>query len=118
MFKRKMGDSQPKLKLYYFDIVGKGEPIRLLCAHAGLELEDYRFESRDVFNEVKASGKFHFGQVPMLEVNGKVQLVQSSAILTYLGKLGGVYPKDDDILAAKIDMALAQEADAFTGTTV
>lgn len=117
-----MGDSQPKLKLYYFDIKGKGEAIRLLCAHAGLELEDYRFESRDVFNDMKAKGKFAFGQVPLLEVDegeGKVHhLVQSGAILKYLGKISGLYPANDPILEAKIDAALAQETDAFTGATV
>ncbi|CAB9506089.1 S-transferase A2 [Seminavis robusta] len=110
---------QPKLKLYYFNIVGKGEPIRLLCAYAGLELEDYHFASRQEFQDLKANGKLAFGQVPLLEVDdGAHQLVQSTAILRYLAKLGGLYPRDDDILAAKIDAALAQEADAFTGPTV
>ena len=27
-------------------LAGKGEPIRLLCAYAGLDLEDYRFANR------------------------------------------------------------------------
>lgn len=120
--KRKTSDKQPKLKLYYFDIVGKGEPIRLLCAYGGLELEDYRFESRHVFNEMKKKGEFPFGQVPLLEVDGgdgkKVGLVQSGAILRYLGRLAGSYPEDDPLLAAKIDAILAQENDAFTGSTV
>lgn len=117
-----MGDPQPKLKLYYFNITGKGEPIRLLCAYAGLELEDYRFETRDIFNEMKANGKLPFGQVPLLEVHeggDKVHyLVQSAAILKYLGKLSGLYPTNDPLLEAKIDAALAQETDAFTGATV
>lgn len=94
----------------------------MLCAYAGLELEDYRFESRDVFTEMKESGKLAFGQAPLLEVtmqDGTVhQLVQSTAILRYLGKIGGLYPNDDDLLAAKVDAALAQETDAFTGATV
>ena len=30
----------PKLKLYYFNSKGKGEPIRLFCAYAGLDLEE------------------------------------------------------------------------------
>lgn len=116
------GESHPKLKLYYFNIAGKGEPIRLLCAYAGLDLEDYRMQSSDEFLKLKADGKLAFGQVPMLEVdegNGKVhQLVQSTAIIRYLGKLSGLYPKDDDIVAAKIDAALAQETDAFMGPVV
>jgi prostaglandin-H2 D-isomerase / glutathione transferase len=116
------GESQRKLKLYYFNIAGKGEQIRLFCAYADLDLEDYRFQSSDEFLKLKSEGKLAFGQVPMLEVdegNGKVhQLVQSTAILRYLGKLSGLYPKDDDILAAKIDAAMAQETDAFMGAVV
>jgi prostaglandin-H2 D-isomerase / glutathione transferase len=132
------GGSQPKLKLYYFNIPGKGEPIRLLCVYGGLDLEDYRMQSSDEFLQLKAEGKLAFGQVPMLEVvqevqveveeeNGNTkkvvhhhhhQLVQSTAILRYLGKLSGLYPKDDDILAAKIDAAMAQETDAFMGPVV
>ena len=124
MPKRKVGESQPKLKLYYFDMAGKGEPIRLLCAYAGLELEDFRFESFAAFNEMKDSGKLPFGQVPFLEVDERGdgqkihQLVQSSAILRYLGQLSGLYPSEDLILAAKVDAALAQETDAFIGPTV
>lgn len=110
-------EQQPTLKLYYFDIKGKGEPIRLYCAYAGLELEDHRFASYDEFLEMKQNGKLAFGQVPMLEVDGKYQLVQSAAILRYVSKIAGLYP-DDPLLAAKVDAALDQECDAFIGTTV
>jgi prostaglandin-H2 D-isomerase / glutathione transferase len=115
--KRKI-EQQPKLKLYYFDLKGKGEPIRLICAYAGLELEDHRFISRDEFLAMKEGTRLPFGQVPMLEVDGKHNLVQTSAIMRYLGKLSGLYPQDDPILAAKVDAAMDQETDAFTGVTV
>mmetsp|Transcript_20753 Transcript_20753/g.26803 ORF Transcript_20753/g.26803 Transcript_20753/m.26803 type:complete len:228 (+) Transcript_20753:99-782(+) len=112
-------ESQPKLKLYYFDIKGKGEAIRLFCAYAGLELEDVRLSSYADFLELKESGKIAFGQVPLLEVDGKHALVQTSAILRYLSKLApGLYPDMDPILAAKIDAALDQATDVFTGTLV
>jgi glutathione S-transferase len=114
--KRKV-EQQPSLKLYYFNIKGKGEPIRLFCAYAGLELDDTRFRTRDEFAAMKENGKLIFGQVPMLEVDGKHQLVQSSAILRYLSKIVGLYP-EDPLSAAKVDAALDQEADAFTGATV
>eukprot|EP00545_Synedropsis_sp_CCMP1620_P007883 CAMPEP_0119009722 /NCGR_PEP_ID=MMETSP1176-20130426/4557_1 /TAXON_ID=265551 /ORGANISM="Synedropsis recta cf, Strain CCMP1620" /LENGTH=229 /DNA_ID=CAMNT_0006962291 /DNA_START=76 /DNA_END=765 /DNA_ORIENTATION=- len=116
MVKRKQVEQQPKLKLYYFNIKGKGEPIRLFCKYAGLALDDYRFASRDEFNDLKK--KLAFGQVPLLDVDdGTHQLVQSSAILRYLSKLANMYP-DDPIVAAKVDAALDQETDAFTGATV
>ena len=113
--------SQPKLKLYYFDIKGKGEPIRLLCHYAGLQLEDHRFASRDEFSALRDDGTLPFGQVPLLQVteeDGTVHyLVQSAAILRYLSKLAGLYP-EDPLVAAKVDAALDQETDAFTGLTV
>eukprot|EP00521_Asterionellopsis_glacialis_P013859 CAMPEP_0195306276 /NCGR_PEP_ID=MMETSP0707-20130614/37117_1 /TAXON_ID=33640 /ORGANISM="Asterionellopsis glacialis, Strain CCMP134" /LENGTH=267 /DNA_ID=CAMNT_0040370489 /DNA_START=148 /DNA_END=951 /DNA_ORIENTATION=+ len=109
---------QPKLKLYYFDIKGRGESIRLLSAYAGLEMEDFRYTEPKQFIEMKENGTLPFEQVPMLEIDdGKHRIPQSSAILRYLAKLGGLYPKDP-ILAAKVDAALDQEADAFLGPTV
>lgn len=114
--KRKV-EQQPTLRLYYFNIKGKGEPIRLYCAYSGLKLEDKRFASRDEFISMREGGKLAFGQVPMLEVDGKHELVQSSAILRYLSKIAGLYP-EDPLVAARIDAALDQEIDAFTGTTV
>jgi glutathione S-transferase len=110
-------EQQPKLKLYYFDIKGKGEPIRLLCFYAGLELEDHRFATRDEFLAMREGTRLTFSQAPMLEVDGKHNLVQTSAIMRYLGKLSELYPSDP-IQAAKVDAMMDQETDAFIGTTV
>ena len=109
---------QPELKLYYFNIKGKGESIRLICAYGGLKLEDHRFESRCQFLAMKDSSRLSFGQVPMLEVDGKATMVQSAAIMRYLGKLTGLYPMDDHILAQKIDAIMDQVSDVFMGSTV
>ena len=116
MTKRKI-QSQPKLKLYYFNIKGKGEPIRLFCKYAGLEIEDYRFSSRDEFISLKEAGKLSFGQVPLLEIDGKHQIVQTGSILRYLAKLSNLYP-EDPLEAAKVDSIYDQETDAFIGATV
>jgi len=115
--KRKM-DPAPKLKLYYFNLTLKGEPIRLFCAYTGLELEDYRFASHQEFVNLKEAGKLAFGQVPMLEIDGKHQLIQSGAIMRYLGKLTKLYPPEDPLEAAKVDAIFDQENDAFMGATV
>jgi len=109
---------QPDLKLYYFDIKGKGECIRLICAYSGLKLEDYRFETRDEFLAMKEGSRLPFGQVPMLEVNGKVAIVQTLAIMRYLGKLSGLYPMKDHLLAQKVDAIMDQATDVFTGAMV
>lgn len=115
--KRKM-EQQPTLKLYYFDLKGKGECIRLLCAYSGLELNDHRFISRDEFLAMKEGTRLHFGQVPMLEVNGKHTMVQTNSIMRYLGKLDGLYPMTDHILAQKIDSVMDQATDVFTGQSI
>ena len=106
----------PKLKLYYFDIPGKAEAIRLLCTYSNLSFEDIRL-TRAQFEELRAKNKLPFGQVPALEVDAKAILVQSAAIMRYLGKLSGLYPSDP-LLAAKVDAVMDEEADLLTGLSV
>ncbi len=109
--------THPKLKLYYFNIPGKGEPIRLACAYGGVELDDFRMHANE-FHDLKVSGKLAFGQVPALSVNDDQMIFQSAAIMRYVGKLTGLYPTNDDLLAAKIDMIVDSENDMFTGLAV
>jgi glutathione S-transferase len=85
---------------------------------------DYRFADREEFNEMKASGRLMFGQVPALEVSplgkGVTLLNQSAAVLRFIGKLKpevGLYPTDP-LVAAKVDALCDQEADAFMGLRV
>lgn len=107
----------PKLKLYYFNIAGKGEAIRLACAYGGVPLEDFRMHANE-FHDLKVSGKLAFGQVPALSVNDDTILTQSAAIMRYVGKLTGLYPVNDDLYAAKIDMIVDSENDLFMGLSV
>ena len=46
------------------------------------------------------AGKAPLGQVPTLEVDGKI-FCQSGAIARYCGKLAGLYPRQEDFTAAK-----------------
>ena len=69
----------PHLKLYYFDIPGKGEAIRLICAHYKIPLRDVRL-TPDEFAELKKEGKLKFGQLPALEVDNSTVLVQSAGM--------------------------------------
>jgi hypothetical protein len=107
---------KPKLKLYYFNTPGKGECVRLLCTYSNLDFEDVRISSDDLGN-LKKEGKLVFGQVPALEVDGKNVLVQSAAIMRYLGKLTGLYPSCP-LQAAKVDAIIDQENDLFSGLSV
>lgn len=83
------------MKLYYFDLYVRAEPIRMLLKHAKLPFEDIRL-SHDDFRKIRAEGKLEFKSVPMLEMEGK-SFVQSQAILKLLGRKYGYYPRNDDI---------------------
>ncbi|GLV42803.1 Glutathione S transferase S1 [Carabus blaptoides fortunei] len=88
----------PKYTLRYFNITALAEPIRFLFAYGGIEYEDARFE-REEWPEIKS--KMPFGQVPVLEFDGKV-INQSSAICRYLAKMVKLAGKDD-LQAMEID---------------
>lgn len=74
----------PQYKLYYFDLKGRAEVIRMLFAIAGQKYEDIRF-TLDKWPEYKA--KAPFGQCPYLEVidgENTLLLAQSAAISNFL----------------------------------
>ena len=81
-----------KLKLTYFDFDGgRGEPARLALHIGGIPFEDHRIAGKDwpAFRD-----KTPFFAMPTLEVDGTV-VAQSNSINRYVGKLAGLYPKDD-----------------------
>lgn len=81
-----------KLKLTYFDFSGgRAEPARLAMHIGGIAFEDHRFAPGE-FPEVRK--RTPLNQVPTLEVDD-VQVTQSDAISRYVGKLAGLYPKDE-----------------------
>jgi hypothetical protein len=114
---RSQRPSRRKLKLFYFDIPGKGEAIRLACAFAGVPLEDVRIpmDDRKLFEQMKAEGKLTFNQLPALQIEDGTLLTQSAAIMRYIGKISGQYPSDP-VAAALVDAVLDAEVDLFAGT--
>jgi len=72
------------MKLYYFDLYGKAECIRMTLHKAKVQYEDVRVTG-DSWKKLKASDKCMFGQVPLLELNDGTCLSQTDAILEYLG---------------------------------
>ena len=92
------------MKLYYFDIYGRAESIRMLLAHAKVEYENVLING-DSLKDLKASGKLEFGQVPMFETEDGKHLCQSWAILRFLGRKYGYYPNDPEV-AWKIDSTI------------
>jgi glutathione S-transferase len=82
----------PKLVLTYFDFDGsRGEVARLAMHLAGIAFEDRRIAGK---NWPALRDSTPFQAMPILEVDGKV-ISQSNTINRYVGKLAGLYPKDD-----------------------
>nr|AYM01176.1 glutathione-S-transferase sigma class [Spodoptera littoralis] len=76
----------PKYVFHYFDGKGLGEPVRLLLAFGDEGFEDHRVAFKD-WPDFKP--KTPFGQMPLLEFDGK-QYAQSLSIARYLGKKYGL----------------------------
>ncbi|XP_003703954.2 uncharacterized protein LOC100881165 [Megachile rotundata] len=83
--------NMPQYKLTYFPVKALGEPIRFLFSYGGVEFEDFRFNREDW---PKLKPDMPFGQVPVLEVDGK-KVCQSVAISRYLAKQFGLAGKND-----------------------
>ena len=84
-----------EIKLYYFNIKGRAEPIRLALFVGGVEFTDVRVSGPE-FAGLKQSGKFPLAQLPCLEVDGKMYC-QSKSLLRLAGKLSKeieLYPRN------------------------
>ena len=91
------------MKLYYFDIYGRAEAIRMALTYAKVPFEDVRITGEDL-QKMKAEGKLTYGQVPALELDGEFY-TQSYAILRMLGKKYGLYPEDEKV-AQRVDAVM------------
>jgi len=81
----------PQYKLYYFDFRGLAEAIRLAFSQVGVPFEDVRIKFDDWPQHKE---KMPFGQVPVLEVDGK-QLTQFMAIMRYVARKHGLEADDE-----------------------
>ena len=79
-----------KIKLTYLTIKGLAEPIRLSLFLSKIPFEDERISYEEIS---KRRGNLPYGQVPVLEVDGKVY-GQSNAILRWAGRKGNLYPEE------------------------
>ncbi|PFX16267.1 Glutathione S-transferase 1 [Stylophora pistillata] len=95
-------------KLTYFNIRGRAEATRLIFKAAGVEFEDHRISFED-WGALKATGKFPFAQLPVLEFDGEI-LAQSLSIARYVANVLGLAPATD-LLKAKADMLVDSSAD-------
>lgn len=65
----------PSLKLVYFDMKGRAEAIRLALHIGGIPFEDTRITYAEFTPEMKET--LPFGQLPILEIDGKVARADS-----------------------------------------
>lgn len=100
-----------KLTFIYFDFpFWRAEVGRIALFMAGIDFEN-RSVGGDEFNRVQQTGylddgtSIPFHQLPCLIVDG-VPIAQTAGIARFCGKLSGMYPKDDDLLAGRIDQFL------------
>jgi glutathione S-transferase len=106
-----------KIRLFYTDLPFWRAEVSRLALHIGkIDFEDVRLKWRDDFDIMINTGKLPYGvkspfrQIPVLEVDGQV-IGQTAGIARFCGKLSGMYPKNDDILAAKIDQIIDAASD-------
>lgn len=100
------------MKLTYFDVRARGEPIRLACAIGGIEFEDERI-SRDEHNARKEDkAKEPLGQLPTLTLDNGQVFSQSGAILRYIGRIANLYPTEPEA-QLRVDFVLDTIEDAL-----
>ncbi|KAK0060366.1 glutathione S-transferase 3 [Biomphalaria pfeifferi] len=104
-----MAEAQ-SVKVLYFDVTGLGEILRLLLKFAGKEFEDIRLD-RDKWPDIKPT--MPFGQVPVLELDGK-RYGQSVALASYLAREFGFYGKTN-LEALTIDTVYQLQSDLLHG---
>eukprot|EP00526_Cylindrotheca_closterium_P020828 CAMPEP_0113606264 /NCGR_PEP_ID=MMETSP0017_2-20120614/2763_1 /TAXON_ID=2856 /ORGANISM="Cylindrotheca closterium" /LENGTH=213 /DNA_ID=CAMNT_0000514799 /DNA_START=262 /DNA_END=900 /DNA_ORIENTATION=+ /assembly_acc=CAM_ASM_000147 len=90
-------DIPTSIKLYYYNAsFWRGDTLR-----SALYLQGFPFENihdKEKLDELKAKGKVPFGTFPVLELDGKI-LAQTPACAAFVGKLGDMYPSNDDPFA-------------------
>jgi len=79
-----VSSSAGEYQLVYFRIRGRAEVPRLILEEAGMAYTSVGIGDDDM-KVLKVSGQLAFGQVPLLK-HGDFNLVQSNAIIRYLGR--------------------------------
>jgi len=96
-------------ELHYFKGRGRAETTRWMLAANQIAFENVPVETPEMLAALRMSGKLPFDQMPLLEING-LKLSQSSAMIRYLARLGGLYG-DSDADAVWCDMIVGTTAD-------
>jgi glutathione S-transferase len=99
-----------QITLVYFKFpFWRAEVSRLALHLGGIDFEN-RFVTGADFKTARQDGSLPFGQMPILIVDGET-IAQTGAIARFCGKLGGLYPTEDALAAAKIDQLIDAATD-------
>ena len=97
-----------KITLIYFNFpFWRAEISRISLYSYNIDFYDKRITSKE-FKSVKEKGTLHdgtiipFHQLPCLKVDN-ITIAQTGAISRFCGKLANLYPKENNLIAAKID---------------
>ena len=96
-------------KLHYFKGRGRAETTRWMPAINNIDFINISLEDYNDFDDLKASGKLPFNQLPLLELDD-LKLSQSSAMISFLARRGDLYGKTDEE-AVRCDMLVGAVGD-------
>ena len=96
-------------KLHYFKGRGRAETTRWMLAINNIDFINISLEDHNDFDNLKASGKLPFNQLPLLELDD-LRLSQSSAMISFLARRGDLYGKTNED-AVRCDMLVGAVGD-------
>ena len=102
------------MKLYYFDVYAKAEPIRMLFYKAGIQYEDVRVAFKD-WPGLKSSNFSPSGQLPVLELDDGQKLTQVYAIMRLYATQHKLAPEDPMLIYHGDAALLAYDSDFWWG---
>lgn len=78
------------VRLYYFDIYGRGDTIRMILTYSGTPFDDNRVTPEE-WALMRTTGMAEFGALPVLDIDGHM-LIESRSIARYLCRKYAFYP--------------------------
>ena len=87
---------EKKLIITYFDGYGRGEPARMMLAHAKVDFVDDRVQQGKMWDDLKFT-KFGGKSLPVLTVPSGKQLSQSQAVFRLIARRNGYYPSNVEV---------------------
>ena len=96
-------------KLHYFKGRGRAETTRWMLAINNIDFINISLEDYNDFDDLKASGKLPFNQLPLLELDD-LKLSQSNAMISFLARRGDLYGKTNED-AVRCDMLVGAVGD-------